>query len=132
MTVMLENRTELVVDLLLDILRGDYDDRAAATLSISLVSMGLVVLLEPNVLVKPAEGKGQLEGMAYSCGGSMGEFFFVCSCNEVIFKLVYCKKALEAGVHVAVVRVVLESNYSFRELGEKLHSLLHQALLFYS
>jgi hypothetical protein len=115
--IVLEHGAELIINLLLNQLWRYYYYLARSPFPISLVGVSLIVFLEPGILIKPGECKGEFEAVADPCRLRMRKLFLEGKSDEVISQLVYGQEALEAGVHIAIVGVVLEADYAFGELG---------------
>ena len=116
---MLKHWTELVIDLLLYGLWRDYDRRCSPTFPVRALLVGvlLIVLLEPHVLIEVSECSRHFEGVLDSLGPCLRELLLVLPIYEVVFQLLNGEETLQARVHVAVVGIVLQADYPFRELG---------------
>lgn len=110
--IVLKHRTELIIYLLLNLLGRYYYYLTGPPFPISLVRVRLIVLLEPHILVEPGKCEGEFEGVADPGWLGVGKFFFVGESDKVVFELFDRQEALEAGIHVAIVRVVLQANYT--------------------
>ena len=117
--VMLEYRREFIIYLLFNMLWLYYNGRLAPAPTITPATLGLlfdellVVFLQKYELIKFGEGRAESELVSdagYVLGA--GEFFLIETIEEVLFQLVYGYEALEAGIHIAEVGVVLETHNS--------------------
>lgn len=108
MAIVLEHGTEFIIYLLLNLLGRYYYYLARPAPPVPLVRVGLVILLEPHILVEAAERLREFEGVADARGLRVRELVFEGRCDEVVLQLVDREQALETRVHVAVVRIVLQ------------------------
>lgn len=139
---MLKDWRELIINFLFYELRLDYYYWLTAALSIDspLKGEGLIIFLQPNVLVEFGKCLRESEVVSYSllllrtiCNSTWWswELFLVVSHQEMLLELIYCNKALQAWIHIAEVWIVLKTHYALWNLLENFNSLLLLFLFFY-